>query len=243
MLKLLKYMVILIPSLICGCSQEDISYSCDPETDIWVKENLKTGKRMTRSEWQDLESISLKKACYGVFSKEQRVNFWNDKLQEVLKLDWNESEREHIFELLNFVNSHTEYFSKNELSDNDYEILDSFIYLWNEKASEELNWDNKVIYAISACGDKMLDKEGNLASNYSVSEISTQSETPDCICSKRSDWCNMYTQGIKQPTIPTPITPGIKADCGNVKCNSGGACGTLLMYTCDGSCIASIVTG
>lgn len=242
MLKLLKYTLLSITCMICCYCEEDISYSCDPQTDIWVKKNLHDIKVMTRSQWKNLESVSLKKACYGVFSKNQRIKFWNEKLMEVLTLNWNQSEKNHILELLNFVNNHTEYFSSNELSDTDYEIIDSFIYLWNEKAVEELHWNSKIIYAISVCGEKMLDKEGNLETINNVSEFSTQNETPDCICSKKSDWCDMYTQGIKQPTIPTPITPGIKADCGNIKCNSGGHCGTLLLYTCDGSCIASIVT-
>lgn len=44
---------------------------------------------MTRSEWKNLNE-DVKRGCFVAFTQEQKIEFWRDKFNEILELNWNQ---------------------------------------------------------------------------------------------------------------------------------------------------------
>ena len=100
---------------------------------MWVLENIEKIQTMKMEEWKALPS-SKKKAAYGALKKEQRINFWNRKFDNVLTLNWSQEEQKHILKARNFVMEHQDYFSGKDLTDEQQNIVDLFCYEWSEIA-------------------------------------------------------------------------------------------------------------
>mgnify|MGYP000831599280 FL=1 len=99
---------------ISACSAP--TYSCDPEIDNWVTQNINRVKTLTRADWLDIDNIEYQRGAYGAFSVEQKVKLWIEKFDEALKLDWNETEYKHIKRLQEEVQNHSIWFQPNCLS-------------------------------------------------------------------------------------------------------------------------------
>jgi len=67
-------------------------------------------------------------------------DFWKEKISEVLNLNWNMEEYEHLKQIEVFINENKDLFSKGM---SDAESI--FIFKWIEHARNELNWDDKQI--------------------------------------------------------------------------------------------------
>lgn len=93
-------------------------------------------RKNTNHEDGRVESIAIvkKKAAYGALKKEQRINFWNRKFDNVLTLNWSQEEQKHILKARNFVMEHQDYFSGKDLTDEQQNIVDLFCYEWSEIA-------------------------------------------------------------------------------------------------------------
>jgi hypothetical protein len=139
-----------------SCSQDEVIYSCDKEADAWVKENLSDIRKMDRVEWSSISNPTQQKAAYVAFSPEQKKEFWILKINETLKLDWNNEEKEHIHSLLDYINEDTELFERQGTSD----VFELFVYRWIEYSIEKLSWSNVVIGSIIMTGYKVENKEG-----------------------------------------------------------------------------------
>lgn len=96
---------------ISACSAP--TYSCDPEIDNWVTQNINRVKTLTRADWLDIDNIEYQRGAYGAFSVEQKVKLWIEKFEEALKLDWNETEYKHIKRLQEEVQNHSIWFRPN----------------------------------------------------------------------------------------------------------------------------------
>ena len=212
--------MLFISICLCSCDKET-TYSCDESIDNWVHENLSEIRLMSRSEWNNLEE-GLKIPVYRAFTLQQRVDFWNEKLTNVLALNWSEKEREHIGLLNKFINEHRSFLNGYDImSDDEKNIFDLFFYGWMDKAKINFKWSDKLIYAILASGNTLIDTNGTLLVNQSSSRSSLLSSSEStCNCSQSSDWC-------------TPIG----WDCENAPCDKTSlGCGTILVYDCDGRC-------
>ena len=209
-----------------SCSSDNDIYSCDPDADEWAKENKNEIVKMNRSEWKQISlNEEYRMAAFRAFSPDQQQEFWIDKLEEVLELDWNTEERNHIQLLLNYVQK-TDIFH-NGVSD-EFEIS---TYRWLEYAKETLGWDSSTMYGICATGDKMLDKEGSLESLKSKNSHLLRSGSENwCACSQTSDWCD-----------PLHEIPGWVVSCNSDSCDKTvKGCGTFFQFSCDGICKSPI---
>ena len=100
LLQLLLFSVVIIT----GCSKyEDEDYSCNKEVNQWAKSNLNEIKKMKVAEWYSINDIVYQKAAYVAFDSNQRKELWLSKLQETLKLDWTNAEKEHISKLIYLI--------------------------------------------------------------------------------------------------------------------------------------------
>ncbi|MGM9568920.1 MAG: bacteriocin fulvocin C-related protein [Phascolarctobacterium sp.] len=213
--------MLVMSFLLSSCNQEQI-YSCDKSIDEWVHSHLSEVQTLSRSEWKQLTE-NFKVPVYRAFTLEQRATFWNEKLTEALTLGWSNIEKEHIQSLITFINEHQKYLNGyDSISDEDKNIFDIFIYQWIDFAKTNLGWSNKLIFAMLASGDSLLDTNGTLAINRMNNKSTFSNETNStCNCSLKSDWCtpNGWDCQIDKTCEDTTL-----------------GCGTLFMYDCTGRC-------
>lgn len=207
-----------------SCSQDEEFYSCDPDVDQWTKEHLSEIKTMTRSNWLEVEGEDYKKAVYIAFTPDQEILFWKEKLSEVLELDWNSEERNHIKLLINYIEQNPELFDD---MNSDKDSFEKFVYLWLERAREELKWDDSIIYAIAVSGERMIDTKGTLGTINSRSLTPTSKTKSDCTCNGGINVCgpgNITAFYVcEQPDGGCEIIPK--------------SCGFLFQSECNGDCV------
>lgn len=160
MKKHLYFVLLLMLSVFVSCSEDEIVYSCDKQTNEWVKENISVISNMSRQQWKILPQ-SKKTAVFRAFSQKQKIDFWKDKLVETLQLDWTDEEKHHIMQLYNFIVDNPDIFKKGGMSDEIQDKYDLFFYEWQEYAEKHLSWNMDVLLSIAANGDEMIDKSGN----------------------------------------------------------------------------------
>lgn len=201
-----------------ACQQKEIVYSCDKKVNEWVHDNLTEIKLMSRSTWNNLDE-DLKRASYRAFTQQQKVLFWKDKLNEVLAMEWNEAECEHIKKVLEFINEKQFYFDNDrEITDEEQEEIDIFAYKWVEDAKDNLGWDMPLISSIVATGNTLLDKKGTVRTT--TQSRSLEGGGCECEIEQIIAWC--ITSSCEESSI----------DCEP----SDVGCGFLLIYPCNGSC-------
>lgn len=207
--------------VLCSCNNENL-YSCDDTIDEWVHENLAEIRDMSRATWTTLDE-DIKTPVYRAFTNKQRVDFWAKKLEEVLSLDWNEAEKEHIVSAYNFIKINPHFLDGyNILSDEEKNKFDLFFYEWIEKGKTDLHWSMELMYGIVASGNRLIDKQGTLFATVNQTgsrAIVLSTSESKCNCSVSSDWC----------------TPS-NVDCEYADCEIVGGCGTFWVSDCDGRC-------
>lgn len=219
--KVLCVCFVLLGLFMYSCSSDIEVYSCDPEIDGWVKEHKREIRSMTRSNVLELADVNLQRAVFTAFDPDQMYYFWKEKISEVLYLNWNMQEQEHIKQIDVFIDENKDIFTKG-MSD----AGSIFIYKWIEHAREELNWDDKQIYGVIMEGNKLLDTSGNL-------EITQRGETMRLRTnSERS--CDCHKGNVAFTTCGSLM--GVW--CEDVSCDqSVRGCGAFWTEACDGLCL------
>lgn len=209
---------IVISIMFSACQQNETVYSCNKDIDEWVHENLTEIRTLSRSTWNNLDE-NLKVPTYRAFTQQQKINFWNSKITEVLQMEWNEAETAHLNKILDFIKKNPFYFDTNKIiTDEEQEAIDIFSYRWVEEAKTELGWDMPLIYAIVATGNTLLNKEGKIQT--SVQSKATRSSGCECEIEQIIAWC--LTSSCEESMI----------DCEP----SDHGCGFLGIYKCNGTC-------
>ena len=210
-------------------NENDVFYSCDTATDLWVKSNLHEIQKLDRDGWLSLKQ-EIQIPVYRAFTKEQRVSFWQEKLCEVQRLDWSVAESAHIKKIEDFIATHTYFFDDKPLTDEEDNELETFFYLWNTMAIEQFNWDEQVGYAIICTGLPLKNKRGDLDFNVSLQKSVEQltgnwenTPVPDCDCSRRY----FFACPSHNPSM----------ECKEIECNWADiGCGLFLLQDCNGKC-------
>lgn len=229
-------------SVLCvsSCHKYEGYFSCDPEVNEWAYQNLTEINKMSYEGIAQLSSMEYQRASYRALYPSLKTKFWEERLADILEMNWNKAEREHLTLLLELINENgSNWFDgrANAKSDiereaiiNDFEIK---TYRWKEYAKDVLGWDENILYAVLATPAKIFDTKGTLVISDNkmsyASIIKTRSENPgsgvmECECSQRSDWCLGNTSCVDEPCVEIPV--GFLPD----------GCGTLLYYKCDGMC-------
>ena len=235
----MKFKLSLLASLFSGallmsCSSQDDGpvYSCDETVNTWVKKNMPSIRSMSLADWQKLDE-SKKPAAFSAFTDQQRYKFWKDRVTELENQDfWSEEEREHLHSLYEIIESHQEWFS--EANANTEEVQDEIyatLYEWKDVGQELFGWSDKLVFAMIASGNTLLNKKGEIAlvsepaSPYRLRSSSEIDEKPSCNCNKSKDFCDT----ILNPTGKT---------CKDVACDGTAVlgCGVLILQRCNGRC-------
>ena len=209
--------------LFSSCQNDVSLYSCDPEVNSFVEENIEEIRLLTRADIVKLDP-ETSTACYRAFTAEQKLQVWNDKLSEVISMDWNEKETAHIKELIRFINDNHEIFSDNINENNEVrDALDIFGYKWMDYAEHILGWNRKLINAVSFTYYSLTDKEGNLDVNHIEGDntVKTLRETNGCDCNIKQNDCEF----------------SLSKRCIYSGCRlRGSGCGFTGQSICDGTC-------
>lgn len=214
-------MAIILLQLLSSCS-DDITYSCDSTQNDWVKNHLDDIKSMDRIDWLNTDA-PLSIPVYRAFSATQKIDFWNQKMDEVQQLKWNNDELEHIKVISEYIKAHPLLFNPN-IPDNVIDDFDIFIYKWCNWAQEHLGWSNNIIYSLIGCGNKVLDTQGNIKPLPVSKGISFLAGSETCNCSTSASIYCGYDQTCA-------------GQLNGVWCNATGGCGHLLIYECNGECV------
>ena len=222
-------LALALPFVASSCTQEEEMYSCNPEVDNWVKENKDLIRRMTRSQWCELD-YQVSTASYTAFTQSQKIDFWMEKLEEVKKLDWATEELAHIQKVEDFISTHPEFFGDEKLSEKELDDVETYFVKWTKYGKRHFGWSNKTAMAIVCTGFKMIDKNGNMQipqngtrSRMTANAVMSSSVEFNCNCNKDS-----YFTCIMDPL----------GSCDDSSCKWDGrdGCGFLMLEECDGTC-------
>ena len=143
--------------MLSSCLQnEEIYYSCNDRIDSWVKENYDIVKEYTREQWNELPS-DVAIAVYRTFTPDKRIEFWQEKFNELKCLPWDEEELAHIQIAENYFHAHEYIFRRIKLTADDVDDLDTFYYSWTKKAVKRLGWSERLATMIIASGYSLKD--------------------------------------------------------------------------------------
>lgn len=220
---ILKYSLLFcVINVLCfSCSTDDEQvYSCNKETNEWVKQHIPEIRNMKRQDWL-VGKLSHSRAIYNAFTQKQKVEFWRDKLTEVMTLSWSKAELAHIMKLLKYVNTHQYLFGYSKLTEEQVDDMDLFFYEWQSYAVNNLNWKKSLCIAIAGTGYKVKNKNGDIELHFSDTWVPGGVTKPSCNCNTGTlnDFC-----GSTGPCIET-------------KCEGTSVgCGWLLTRPCNGEC-------
>ena len=167
--------VLLVVLSMISCVEDEQMYSCNKTINDWAKSNLSEIRSMTMSDWLLIPEVNYQRAAYVAFTPTQKLNFWIEKLNSVLQMDWDEKERKHIKEMYYFIVNNPFIFN-DKRSDEEMRVFDLFMYNWHSTAKKELKWSQNLLVSMIATGYPLLDKKGNIQMPRQLETIQTGSE-------------------------------------------------------------------
>lgn len=184
----------ILSALICAgsisCQTEH--YSCDPSVDQWVRKNLTTIRTMSRAEWEKLDP-AVSRACFAACLPEQKLNFWIQKFDHALTLDWNEAEKEHITKIKDFLIRYPEVFGPDLYEEEElYDLFDRFMYEWTDHAETNLDWNQATIGSLIFSAYKINNKKGDIKIPAMTQNLTiSRSMEEYCDCNVSNDFCSI----------------------------------------------------
>jgi len=94
-------------------------------------------------------------------SPEKQIQFWNIKIDDMLKLEWTNTEKEHILKVKEYYNNHPTIFNGDKV---ELKNLETFMNEWRKTAKESFGWDNNLTGAMFESALFLKDKTGALKS-------------------------------------------------------------------------------
>ncbi len=153
----------LVVAGLCACNNDFENgemYSCNEQLNEWAHANIRSIHSMDREDWQELDE-EYKIAAFNAMTPAQKILFWKDKIREVLLLDWNAQERQHITQLYMFLENNPNMYDPEVLDDaEESEKSTRFFAQWEVDALYDLGWSEEQVYGIIYTGNKLLNKNG-----------------------------------------------------------------------------------
>lgn len=160
MKKLVLFFLLLAPYIIYA--QADDTCCRDSVSEAWAEANKDKITKMTRGEWLKLPTDGIRRAAYTMFTPEQRVQFWKDKLTDIAADDrLSEEEKRHVMKLHDFVDSHQGLFTGKQITPEQETEVNTFMAGWMQTAERQFRWSRQMVYSIAATGEEMVIKYGN----------------------------------------------------------------------------------
>lgn len=213
-----RTLILLLFLFFFSCQKTELQFSCDPEINAHVSQNLKSLSLLTYTDLAKYE-LPLQRAIFNSWDAEKKRNAWLDKLYLVLENEpFTEAEARHIQELFDHI--HSGYFLEEAIKE-EKECRSLFAADWMEYASEKLKWPEQyVAYIVYRLYTSYSEMEAELSMLHDLQEnVTINSETGSCDCSTSSDFCSYYL------------------GCNSAECSSTtSGCGWLFNNPCNGLC-------
>jgi hypothetical protein len=214
--------------LIASCDKDEKIYSCNKDVNDWVTANKSQIDTIAYRESLLNFELEYQKGIYRALKPKIRYLIWVDKINQVLKLNWENDERKHIEELLNSINE--KWFSEKLLSDK--ELISQrkgVLKNWVSLGLKELGWSKALIHSIAIRLDVKKSDDNYLIETY-ISDYKKTSNLKEagggCKCSSGDDWCDLGG-GNDNGSCTEDLY-----DCNH----SSWGCGLLWLSECDGLC-------
>ncbi len=215
----------ILGTIFYSCTKEDEkNYSCNPKVNNWVKKNI---QNITDISYDDLITYKLEyqKGIFQAASPQQRYEYWIEKLNRILALDWNQAEFDYISNLKNSISS--EWY-EDDIDSNKFNDINVFLQNWKNEGLFSLNIPIEMLHAIAGRIDYEVDPSNPqklMPTNYLtygggvLSGGGGSGITSDCGCNQSDDWCD------------GPL------ECKSAECEeSTHGCGTIWVKKCNGNC-------
>lgn len=95
--------ILLLTFFFASCKKEE-SYSCDPNVNEWVKTYKSELADVTREQLVTLP-VKYQNAVFESLSPQKKLYIWNEKIDSVLLLEWDEVTKAKIVDLKNHLQS------------------------------------------------------------------------------------------------------------------------------------------
>jgi hypothetical protein len=231
-MKVVKFIVaITLPFMLIGvcvfvinaCQKDEINqFSSNKGIERKIQKNIEYYTNLSREEWKDLPD-EMKIPVYRTFSPVGKYNFWIEKQQEILQLEWKDVEIIHIELLFSIFEGNYSFFEDGYVEDNEKESerVIFFVNQWENYAITDLNWNRTLIYALCGSGDEVSKIIRQIEENE-------YTETRgDCGCSQKSDFCDIFGEA----RVYCLDGPGCT--------RAPGGCGFFWLFKCNGICRGS----
>lgn len=225
---IVKMSILTILSVFCFSCEKEEFYSCNPDADKWVKDNLNEVQIMKRSEWININNITYQKAAFIAFTAKQRQELWIKKFDEILALSLTEQERSHILLMNEELKNRPQWFDDN-LVEKNRDQMDLFTHKWIETAKDTLNWTAKDIYSLIGTPEvAKRDSEGNIriVTLIHSSKVKTRGEGYGDVCD-----CGNDSEYLRCPAIS-----GLECKVTNECTVTEKGCGAWWANVCWGKC-------
>lgn len=234
------FMFIGIGIVVFNACQKDESisqFSCNKGIEQQIQRSIGYYSNLSREEWKDLPD-ELKIPVYRTFSSKDKYNFWIEKQQEVLQLEWTNKEIEHIEMLFSIFEGNFSFFEDGYVEGNEKELkrVKYFVNQWENYAITELNWNRTLIYALCASGDDVT----KIIRQIEKGEYTGTREGNGCGCSQKSDYCDIM--GDLNGVVSCQDGPDCKASASANAISAAthrglfGGCGFFWLFKCNGIC-------
>ncbi|MDO4957208.1 MAG: bacteriocin fulvocin C-related protein [Bacteroidales bacterium] len=215
-----KYLLFIVCIFTLTSCEKNVIYSCNPEVNEWVQDNVQLIKKMDRTSWKKVTDIEKRAAIYVAFSPQQRKQFWIEKINEMLKMPFLPEELTHIKRLFYIIEEYP-YMFENEMieTEEQKEERELVIQDWIQTGISSFGWSESFVADMVASGEELQLEGGTLKkTGTGPGSVDDNPERGTCNCDKDQffPWCKFCENGTcnKQPT----------------------GCGFFLAYKCDGLC-------
>jgi lipoprotein len=208
-----------------SCSEEqEVVYSCDQKENAWVKQHLNEIRKMSRTNWLSLPA-NLEIPVFRAFSQKQKLQVWNEKLNETTEILRNSAEISHINKVKQFINDNPSLFDGDKLSESEEEKIEKFFYSWAKEGEKRFNWNKSTIYSIVGTCRPITNQK-----NRGIKLLSTVPRV-DFINPGLNYKCNCHKKCLIA-CFPETVFCESDPDCEET--NKG--CGWVFAQECDGRC-------
>ena len=212
-----RTLILLLFLFLFSCQKTELQFSCDPDIDSYVSQNLKSLSLLSCNDLASYE-LPMQRAIFNSWDSAKKRNVWIDKLYLVLENEpFTKTEVRHIQTLIDHIHSG---YCLEEAIKQEKEYRSRFAADWINVALDKLEWTEQfiafIVYRLYASYSEM---ESELSMLHDLQEnVTTNSETGSCGCSTTTDYCGSST---------------CKAD----ECSSTSyGCGWLFSNPCNGIC-------
>lgn len=220
-MKYFNFCLFVLILCFASCSNDDVFYSCDPTVDQWAKDNIEEIRTMNLSEWLEIGNPDYQRAAFVAFTPEQRLDFWLQRMDDVLSLSWSSEEAAHIEEIKALLQRNAAIF-QNDYSDDVRKTFDTELYMWTEKAETELGWSKELISNLITTAYPLVDTKGTVLMPPLVSVEKTRSEQY-CECHAGNTVFVACPNGKRCLSHPCTLTTH--------------GCGAFFAESCNGLCL------